>query len=61
MKLIISNSETGEIYEELDDLTSSQVAAYSNSDVIVIDEEELAVESVVMEHDNQILSILVSV
>lgn len=59
MKIVISNSDTGEIYDELNEVTASQIAAYSGCGVIVIDEDELIVESVVLEHDNQILNVLV--
>jgi hypothetical protein len=59
MKIVISNTDTGEIYDELDEVTSSQVAAYSNSNVLVIDEKEYVVDSIVMEHNNQKLIIMV--
>lgn len=60
MKIVISNIDTGEVYDELDEVTSSQVAAYSHSNVVVIDEVELVVQSIVMEHNNQILNVMVT-
>lgn len=61
MKIIISDSDSGEIYDELNEVTASQISAYSSCNVIVIDEEELVVESIVLEHDNQILNVLVTI
>jgi len=60
MKMVISNSNSGEVYEEINDATASQIAAYSNGDIIVIDEEEFVVQSKVVEHDNQILNVMVT-
>ena len=61
LKIVISNSKTGEVYDELTDVTSSQVAAYTGSNVLIMDEEEYIVDSVAMEHNNKILSVMVSV
>ena len=60
MKIVISNSNSGEVYGEIEDATSSQISAYSNGDVIVIDEEELIVESKAVEYNNNILNVMVS-
>jgi hypothetical protein len=60
MKIVISNSNSGEVYGEINDATSSQISAYSNGDVIVIDEEELIVESKAVEYNNNILNVMVT-
>jgi len=60
MKIVISNSNSGEIYGEIEDATSSQISAYSNGDVIIIDEDELIVESKAIEYNNQILNVMVT-
>lgn len=59
MKLIISNYESGEVYEEVEDVTSTQITAYTSSDVIVVDEKEFIVRSIVTDYNSQTLSILV--
>ena len=60
MKIVISNADTGEIFCEWDEVTATEIAAYSGSDVIVISDDEYIVGSVVLEHDNRILNIMVS-
>lgn len=61
MKIVISNCDSGEIYGEIEDATASQIAAYSNGDVIVMDDEkELIIESKAVEHKKQILNVMVS-
>ena len=60
MKIVISNSNSGEVYGEIEDATSSQISAYSNGDVIIIDEDELIVESKAIEYNNQILNVMVT-
>lgn len=60
MKIVISNYETGEVYEEIEDATVSQMVAYGCSGAVVIDEKEFVAEDVVIDHSNQILSIMVS-
>jgi hypothetical protein len=60
MKIVISNSNSGEVYGEIEDATSSQISAYSNGDVIIVDEEELIVESKAVEYNNNILNVMVT-
>jgi len=59
MKLVISDSETGEIYETIEDATSAQMIAYMGSQIIEIDGKNFLPESVLMEHNKQVVNILV--
>ena len=59
MKIVVSDYDTGEVYAEINEATASQIAAYSSSEIISIQEEECIVNSVFLEHENQIINILV--
>ena len=59
MKIVISNVFTGYIYTEIEDPTSSKVMAYMGSKVIIINKEEYVVDCSAMDHDNNILNIMV--
>jgi len=59
MKIVVSDYDTGELYAEIEDATASQISAYSSSRVISMQEDEYIVNSVLLEHENQILDILV--
>lgn len=60
MKLVISNHDTGEIYETLEDATSAQLVAYLGSHLIEIDGKNYFPESVVMDHNKQTVNVLVT-
>jgi len=59
MKIIISDVNTGYLYREIEDPTSSQVIAHMGSQVIVINNEEYVVDCSVMDNDNNVLNIMV--
>jgi hypothetical protein len=60
MKIIVSNYHNGKIYAEIPEPTASAMIAYSNSNVIIIGEEEYNREWVVLDVTKETLSVLVS-
>jgi hypothetical protein len=59
MKIVILNYENGDIYEKIEDATDVQVAAYSNCDIIIIEENEFMVNTIAVNHADQALMIFV--
>lgn len=59
MKIVISNVNSGFVYNEIEDPTSAQVMAYMGSSVIIMLQEEFIVDCAVMDHDNKVLNIMV--
>lgn len=51
MRIIICDVNTGVLYGEIEDATASQIAAYSNSDVVVVDDKEYLVECVLSDYN----------
>ena len=60
MNIEIINYDSGETYTEIGDATSSQVSAYSNSNIIRFNGEELNVVAVVTDVVNNCLEVHVS-
>ena len=60
MNIELINYDNGESYTEINDATSSQISAYSNSTVIRFNGEEFHVMAVVMDVINNCVEIHIS-
>ncbi len=59
MKVIIANADTEKIYLQIADATAAQVAAYTGSNLIELNDQEVSVNTIVMNSQNDTLMVLV--